>query len=266
MSGVPRRRAPAPSWLARAGGLLAAAPLLAALLAAPPLAAAPAPRPDPGLEPADVEEQYRAWATSKGVEGDAAELVCRSFAEAVDLCFSRPKGKGRAWWTRAEGKDAAALEAAGKGAAEEAVARLEPAKVEGFTRSYFVSARGDGRDHVPVLFPDALRARFGVDPVVAAPVRGVLVAWAPGDLDFDKVVGVGVRRMYDTLPDPVSPLLYRWDGKAWKVWGQARPAGEPAEPAAPAAPGAPAAPATPPATTPSTPSPAPSAPPPSSPG
>lgn len=184
--------------------------------------AAPAPRPDPGLEPVDVEAQYRAWASANGVVGPAAELVCQPFAEAAKLCFSRPKGKGRAWWTQADGKDAAALLAAGKGKPAEAIGRLEPQQVEGYTLRYWVAAKGDGRDHTAVLFPEELRAKVGGDFVVAAPARGVLVVWRPGeDMTFDKVVAVGVRRMYDTLPDPVSPLVYKWDGSVWKVWGQA---------------------------------------------
>lgn len=191
--------------------------LLAALAGAAPA------RPDPGLEPADVEEQFRTWANGKGVQGDAAELVCRPFADQVDLCFTRVKGKARAWVTKAEGQDAAALEAAGKGTAEEALARLEPVAVEGFPQRYWMAAKGDRRDHVPLLFPDALGEKLGGNPVVGVPARGVLVAWVPGAPDFDKAVAVGVRRMYETLPDPVSPLLYRWDGQRWKVWGQAVP-------------------------------------------
>lgn len=198
--------------------------LLALLLAATPR------RPDPGLEPDDVAVQYRAWAAAQGVSGPAAELVCRPFATRAALCFSRPKGKGRTWWTQADGKDADALLAAGKGTAPEALDRLEAVPVEGFTQVYWMAARGDGRDHTPVLFPEELRAKVGGDVVVGVPARGVLVAWRPGqDLGFDKAVAVGVRRMYDTLPDAVSPLLYRWDGKAWTVWGQAVPA-EPAQP------------------------------------
>jgi hypothetical protein len=195
----------------------------AALLALGLVAAAPPPsRPDPGLEPADVVDQYRAWAASKHRKGDATELVCRPFAEGAQLCFTHAVGGARTWFTKADGKDAAALEAEGRGTAEEAMARLEAVPVEGFTRSYWLSAKGDGRDHVPVLFPDALDAKLGGPAVVAAPARGVLVAWLPGDLDFDKAVAVGVRRMYETLPDPVSPLIWRWDGKAWKTWGEAK--------------------------------------------
>lgn len=191
-------------------------PLLAILLA---LAA---PRIDPGLAPEGVEEGFRAWASGEGRTGAATEIVCRPFAEEVRLCFTRVDGADRFYVTRADGKAVDALETEARGEAAAAIAKLESVQVEGFSQPYFVRAEGDGRDHAPLLHPEALRARVGGDFVAAVPARGVLVVWAPGDVVFDKVVAVGVRKMYETLPDPVSPLVYRWDGATWKTWGQAR--------------------------------------------
>ena len=186
------------------------------------LVATGAPRVDPGLAPEGVEEAYRRWAASEGRTGDAAELVCRAFAEKVALCFTRAEAGGRTYVTRADGRTADALERDARGEGPTAVARLEPVAVEGFATPYWMRAEGDGRDHAALLHPDAIGAKVGQGFVVAAPARGVLVAWLPGDIVFDKVVAVGVRRMYETLPDPVSPLVYRWDGKTWKTWGEAR--------------------------------------------
>ncbi|MFZ5480370.1 MAG: hypothetical protein ACOZNI_26640 [Myxococcota bacterium] len=194
------------------------------LLAATPASTGPA-RVDPGLEPEDVEDQYRAFATGKGRAGDAAELVCGPFAEGLRLCFSHPVGKKRVYYTRADGKSLADLVDAGVGTDEEAVARLEEVKVEGFTRSYWLSAKGDGRDHLPALHPEALRRKLGGDPSIAVPARGVLVAWVHGDPEFDKVVAVGALKMHETMPDAVSPLVYRWDGKTWVAWARAKEAG-----------------------------------------
>ncbi len=177
---------------------------------------------DPGLEPADVADQYRAFAVSKGRKGEATELVCRPFAEATVLCYSRDDGKKRVYATRAAGVDAGALEAQSRGTDAEALACLVPVVPEGTTRSYLACTRGDGRDHVPLLHPDALAARVGKTFVAAAPARGVLVVWTPGDAEFDKLMAVGVRRMFEGMPDPVSPLVYRWDGGHWVTWGQAR--------------------------------------------
>ena len=188
------------------------------------VAALAAPRVDPGLAPAGVEEGYRAFASAEGRTGAGAELVCRPFAEAVSLCFTRMDGATRAWFTRADGRSAAQLESDARGSPREALAKLEPVAVEGFAKPYWMRAEGDGRDHAAFLHPDALTTKLGAGFVAAAPARGVLVAWVPGDVVFDKIVAVGVRRMYDTLPDPVSPLVYRWDGEAWKTWGEARAA------------------------------------------
>ncbi|MDP2305852.1 MAG: hypothetical protein Q8P18_07470 [Pseudomonadota bacterium] len=203
---------------------------------------AAAPAVDPGLEPEGVEAAFRAYAGAQGRPEAARELVCRPFAEKARLCFTRAEASARPYYTRADGLAASALEAAARGSAAEAVKRLEPVKIEGFSAPYWMTAVGDGRDHAALLHPDALRKRVGGaqigDCVVAAPARGVLVAWVPGDLVFDKIVAVGIRRMYDTLPNPVSPLLYRWDGEAWITWGEARevpgasgpaPVGAPAE-------------------------------------
>lgn len=192
--------------------------MLLALLAA----ALAAPAVDPGLAPEGVEAQFRAWAQAEGRRGAAAEIACRPFAEKVALCFMRREGDARVYVTRAEGESVDALEARARGDAKEAVAKLEPVAVEGFATPYWVRAEGDGRDHAALLHPEAIAAKLGPSYVVAAPARGVLVAWVPGDVVFDKIVAVGVRKMYETLPDPVSPLIYRWDGTAWKTWGEAR--------------------------------------------
>jgi hypothetical protein len=191
------------------------------------LAALAAPRVDPGLEPAGVEAAYQGWAASKGRAPAAQELVCRPFAEGVELCFTRRDKAGRVYYTHADGADAATLEAKARGTADEALAHLAAVSVDGFEKPYWLSSEGDGRDHAALLFPDALAKRVGPDLVVAVPVRGALVAWSSGNPEFDKVVGVGVRRMYDTLPDPVSPRLYRWDGAKWVTWGEARPVDAP---------------------------------------
>lgn len=189
-------------------------------------ALAAAPRVDPSLEPEGVEAAFRSYAAAQGRPEAARELVCRGFAERARLCFTRIEASGRPYYTRADGQTLGALESAARGSEADAVKRLEPVKVEGFAVPYWMAVGGDGRDHAALLHPDALAKRVGGaqvgDVVVAAPARGVLVAWAPGDLVFDKIVAVGIRRMYETLPNPVSPLLYRWNGEAWITWGEAR--------------------------------------------
>ncbi len=183
---------------------------------------------DAGVEPSDVALQYAAWAVSQGRAGPATELRCRPFAEGTSLCFSRIVDGGRRYWTAAEGRTVAELEGVARAAAEASAARLESVAVDGFTAGYFLGAVGDGRDHAALLSPDAMAARIGAPGfVVGIPARNVLVAWIPGDSSFDKAVAVGVRRMYETLPNAVSPLIYRWDGAVWRTYAEARAADQP---------------------------------------
>lgn len=186
------------------------------------LAALAAPRVDPGLEAEGVEAAYAEWAATQGREEAARKLVCRPFMPRAELCFTRVEGDRRLYFTEADGRAVDALELAGRGSANDSVKRLLPVTVEGFKQPYFLANEGDGRDHVPLLFPSAIAARVGTGAVVAVPARGVLVAWVPGDLLFDKVVAVGVRKMYETLEGPISPLIYQWDGQKWSPWGEAK--------------------------------------------
>ncbi len=178
------------------------------------------PRPTtvyPLMEPDSVVGEYRAWAKSIGKTGDATELECAPFAENLVECFLDARGS---LYTRAMGFSAPTLAAA---LVPGTPLGLTETHVDGFTRTYWLRAQGDGQDHVPMAWPAALAAAVAGQPVVAVPVRGAFVAWLPGDAEFDKVMGVGVRKMYETLPDPVSPLLYQWRDGAWGTWGVAKP-------------------------------------------
>lgn len=207
--------------LAAPGATPAASPATPAPTAASPApTAAASPTVDPGLESLDAGQQYAAWAARHRLKGDAASLACMPFVATAQLCFSHVVDDRRVYLTLADGRTPVELlkQAAGDEAA--AVAPLAPAYVDGFSPRYF-AVSGDPRAHAAMLFPEALEARLGGKCVVGVPARGVLMAWVPGDLDFDKVMAVGVRRLYDSLPNPVTPTLYTFDGKAWQVWGEA---------------------------------------------
>ena len=181
-----------------------------------------AARVDPGIEQVGVEAAFQEWAAAKGEPSAKQALACRPFAEGIELCFSRIEGDTRRYYTRADGLSVEALEAKAAGRAEDALVYFVAVPVDGFTGSYWLTNEGDGRDHAALLFPQALAKRFGEHFVVAVPVRGVLVVWVPGDAEFDKAVAVGVSRMYETLPDSVSPRIYTWDGAKWVTWGEAK--------------------------------------------
>ena len=196
--------------------------LLAVYAYAAPVATAPVTTgPDPGLEASDVQQQYAAWAKSKKIKGQAAELTGSHFAEGLELCFTKVSDGVRSYYTSADGQTAEQLLSLAKGKEEAAVAPLTEQYVDGFNPRYFL-VTGQPRAHAAMLFPDALERTLGGKCVVGIPAVGALVAWIPGDLDFDKVMAVGVKRMYDTLPDPVSPLVYTWDGARWGVWAEVR--------------------------------------------
>lgn len=197
--------------------------LLGLALAVEPAAptAAAAPIADPTVESSNVVGEYAAWARANKVKGPASEIVCSPFAEGLSLCFTRREGANRVYFTAADEKSAEELLKESKGAEEAAVTGLEPIYVADFTPPYYM-VTGNARADAALLFPDALERKVGGKCVVAVPAMGVLIAWIPGDLDFDKVVAVGVKRAYDTLPNPVTSTLYTWDGKSWVVWGQAR--------------------------------------------
>lgn len=180
-------------------------------------AATAAPRVDPRIEEATAEADWATWSASQGKTGDATVLLCRPFAEQVSLCFTSGTGAKLRWLTKADAPDVASLETK----AATTIDKLSETHVEGFSRPYWLRAEADGLDHAALLRPDELARKLGGEPLVAVPNRDVLVAWLPGDPDFDKVVAVGVRKMYATLRDPVSPLIYRWDGQRWATWGVA---------------------------------------------
>lgn len=185
----------------------------------------------PSAQPGDVTTLYADFARSRGRFGLAAIPACRPFAERLSLCFNVQEGGRRRmatledlslWKTDLERVEA---EIVARTAAQLSVERLSVQTVDGMDGRYWLSARKDGDDAAGLLHPEKLVEISGGAPVVAVPAKDTLLFWLPGDADFDKVVAVGVRRMYDKADHPVSPLIYRWENGRWKVWGQARTTG-----------------------------------------
>ncbi len=186
-----------------------------------PSASPPAAGPDPSLEGPTVLTDYADWARKHKLKGPAAQLACSPFADGLNLCFTRKDGDNRVYYTGADGKTADQLRADAKGTEDAAVAGFAPVYVDNYTFPYYLDA-GDVRADAALLYPDALERKVGGKCVVAVPAQGVVIAWVAGDLDFDKIVAVGVKRMYETMANPISSVLYTWDGKRWVVWGQAK--------------------------------------------
>ncbi len=176
-----------------------------------------------GVESDAVEAAYAAWAATRGAKGADAQLACRPFAPSAVLCFRWLDGEIARWLTRARAPDLAVVEVAAAARGAAAAERLAPNTVEGFRARWWL-ASGAGDEHAALLTPAAITAKIGsADWVAGTPARGVLVVWVPGDPEFDKVVAVGVRRLYDAAGDEaVSPTIWRWTGLEWESWGRAR--------------------------------------------
>jgi hypothetical protein len=208
-----------------------------ALLLSSICAAAPPEGVLPLVDRPGIQISWSERARAEGAEGEAAVLACRMFAEDLALCFTVPDGEARrmvtladlvAWEVELAALEAGALQAVSAGLSDE---RPQPVRIEGDSRSYLLSAEGDGLDQAGLFHPGALQARFEGQPfAVGIPARGVLIAFPLGDRELETIVAVGIRRLWESVEEPISPAVYSWDGQGWMVWGQATPGRD--EPAA----------------------------------
>ncbi len=188
----------------------------------------------PIVEQPGVQISWSEQARESGAEGLAAALACRSFAEGLALCFSAPaaEGEGRrmvtladleAWQVELPAVEAAAIAAVAAGMSDE---RPGVVQVEGDSRTYLLSAEGDGLDIAGLFDPAALKARLGgAELAVGIPAHGVLIAFPLGDRELETIVAVGIRRLWESVEDPITPKVYTWNGESWVVWGEASPGG-----------------------------------------
>jgi hypothetical protein len=95
--------------------------------------------------------------------------------------------------------------------------------IDEMDRRYWLAADGSGWAAAALVCPTALRELLGGAEVrLAAPNYDVVVAWAAGDYDFDLVMAVGVRDMYEQQPLPMSPTVLSWTGARWAAWADVR--------------------------------------------
>ena len=149
--------------------------------------------------------------------------VCETLSEALSLCTTCDGQPLREAALVERGIERAALDAEVAAAAAAALTQERPIRTEitGMPgANYWVSQAGDGLDAAGLLHPELLRDLAGTTPVVGIPEPGTFVMWIPGDPDIDKVVAVGVRRIYEVAQQPTSDRIYRWHNGAWQVWGE----------------------------------------------
>ncbi len=212
------------------GRLLLGAALLSGVSASAGPDAGPGAQPQGfgiSAEAGDIRFSFGEHAAATGVEGDAAYIVCEDLAERLSLCFTRVQGDVRRHLTKADlesaGVTKAELRSWARDGAKARVGSERPKSVsiEGGGK-YWTSAEGDGWDVAGLLAPELLVKHLGEGVVVALPQRNSLLAWKSGDTELDTIMAVGVARMYEAAEAPVSPLVYRWDGERWQVWGEAK--------------------------------------------
>ncbi len=154
--------------------------------------------------------------------------ICPELSEGLNLCTacgSRPVRvtEPAEWGLDLEGLSAAVSERASSALTDRPV-RQEIADMPG--AAYWVSQVGDGYDAAGLLHPERLSEIAGTTPVVGVPSVGTFLMWIPGDPELDKVMAVGVRRIFESAEYPVSDKVYRWHNGAWRVWGEAVAPGE----------------------------------------
>ena len=149
--------------------------------------------------------------------------ACQPLAEGLALCYScgpQPIDQAQldAWGVDLAALTEAASQVALSGLTEGRPVRQEIADMPG--QFYWLSGEGDGLDSAGLLHPARLSAIAGTTPIVGVPAQGALLFWIPGDPAVDKVIAVGIRRMFEAAAQPVSDKLYRWHNNAWVVWGE----------------------------------------------
>ncbi len=175
----------------------------------------------PWAAPWGVQAQYAAYLTGKGLP--VSELACEPlWSEAVQVCL-KAVHDGKLTRVRRGDPGSDSLPAVRAEASAWVRAELEVVAVEGMP-SYRRLRDAHGRAVFGALDPTVLGEELGLPVLVGLPSTGVLVAWASGEPKMDTVMAVGVREMHDAAADPVSPVVFGWDGDRWFPFAEAKSA------------------------------------------
>ena len=187
--------------------------------------------PRPAATPWQVQQAYDAHRAARDLPPET--LACQVlWPDVARLCLRQWVDGRRRWVSTnalaARGETLADLQTAfTEASAERLQNELERVPVDGFSQSYLRLRDGDGWAVAGALAPEHLARALGSSAIlVALPSTGVLVAWAPGDAQFDQAMAVGVREIFDGSPDRVSPVVMRWDDGTWTAYAEAKPSAE----------------------------------------
>ncbi len=174
------------------------------------------------VETRDIHQSFGEYARNQGWNGPASKLACKVLGGELTLCLKAEEHGKRRYVTQAD-LQAWGLDQAQALSMAETVLSTSPwvvVEIEGGGH-YFQAKAPPGHQATVFLHPEWLLA-FGESPRIAAPARGVLVAWPGGDEELDKIMAVGVLKMSEGLPESLSPMALTWNGETWVAWGQAK--------------------------------------------
>jgi hypothetical protein len=159
----------------------------------------------------------------EAASGGAVVPRCEPFIEELLVLCLRGRQADREWWVDERDGGWRRLRAravrASAALAETAGAWV---MVEGTSHQFLQVADADGGVAAMLLRPEILAARLGTDELrVAVPNVDVLLAWAGGEPERDMLLAVGAREMFEAQLRPVSPVVLRWDGRAWRAFAVA---------------------------------------------
>ena len=180
----------------------------------------------PVMAAPDTPERFSSWASDHGLEGRS--LPCaRLVPDALLMCFRLREGKTRRW-VRDDDLERWGVDLRGLLTAVTERSKGQVAgsgvltSVQGMDARYWLGASGSGWQSAVFLAPgEVARALETQSLVVAAPSRGVVLAWGGGDPELDLVMTVGAREMFERQEGPVSEQAFRWDRGTWSVYGRA---------------------------------------------
>lgn len=192
---------------------------------APTVSAPTAPTLVASVETRDIHQLFNEYASDQGWSGAESKLACKVLAGPLTLCLKAEEQGKRRYVTQADlqlwslDQD----QARSKAGALLSASPWVPVEIEGGGR-YFQAKTAPGHEATVFLHPEWL-LELGPTPRIAAPSKGVVVAWPGGDKELDQIMAVGVRKMSDELPESLSPMALTWNGQAWVAWGQAKAKG-----------------------------------------
>ncbi len=176
----------------------------------PFVASAGAAELEPVLAPADAPEQFKDWMKEQGTNPVDLRCLPTPWTEVLS-CVRVRESSGRRWVTVAD-------------PTEWNIPAPVPAAVVPMLNDGIAYWTVEKAGTSWALFhPQELEKTLGPNFLAAVPADGVFVAWKPGNTETDRVMSVGVQQMYDSLENPVSEWVHRWDGSKWTVWGRAVP-------------------------------------------